>query len=102
MATLSELSGLYNDGELIKKISAAAVIKAQDILSNVGTATAADKAWAARAFSDPSREAHRLIKAVLAANSTATVAQIQAAADTAIQTNVNAAARLFIDADAGA
>ncbi len=102
MATLQELSGLYGDGDLINKISAAIIIKANDYLTNVGTATAAEKAWAAKAFLSPQTEADRVLKAVLAQNAGLSVAAIQGAADSAIQTNVNDAVQLFIDADSGA
>lgn len=101
MATLLELSDLYQDSNLIKKVGAALVIKAGDILANVGTATANEKVWAARIFRDPHGYAHHVVKAILAANSDATVAQITNASDAAVQNNVNAAAALFIDADAG-
>jgi len=102
MATLEELSSLYNEGTLIKKISAALIIKANDILVNIATSTPEQKAWAARAFASPHQEAHRVLKVVLADNASASVAQIKSASDVSIQNNVNDAVQLFIDADAGA
>ena len=102
MATLEELAQLYNNSELIKKISAALIIRAKATLDNVATATAAEKAWAVRIFTNPHNEAHRVLRAMLAENNAASVAQITGANDAAIQGNVNTAVQLFIDADAGA
>lgn len=99
MATLTELSALYGDGNLIKKISAALVISVKNALD--GTPTAADRAYAAKVFEGPNKEAHRVLMYVLAANSTATVAQIQSAADAVIQANVDAVVPVLRDVDAG-
>jgi hypothetical protein len=91
VATLLEQHDLYNDGDLIKKVSAALVVWAQGIIDQV-TPDAAELAFAASVMSNPSSEAHRVIKYVIAANKDQDVAVIVAAADTAIQNNVNVAA----------
>jgi len=91
MATLSEVHDLFTDGELIKKTAAALTIWAQGVIDQA-TPDAAQLVFAAKVMQNPTNEAHRVIKYVIAANSDATVAQIQGAGDAAIQTNVNAAA----------
>lgn len=102
MATLTELTSLFGDGDLTNKVAAAIIVKAQEYIDGtVPTPTAAEKAWAAKAFQSPKVEAQRILKSVLAANAGATVAAIQGASDAAIQTNVNSAVQLFIDSDAG-
>lgn len=100
MATLSELFDLYNDGDLIRRTSSALVIAAQALL-DLPTPTAAQKQYAVKVFANPRQEAERVVKSILAQNSGATVAAIQGASDTQIQTNVDAAVQLFVDADAG-
>lgn len=100
MATLQELSGLYGNGDLLNKVSAAIVITAHTILS--GAPTAADRAYAAKVFASPKGEAQRILKYVLAANAANTVAQITNASDAAIQSAVDAAVPIMSAADAGA
>lgn len=100
MATLSELHALFDDADLLKKVGAALLIGCKTILD--GTPTANDRAYAAKVFSNPHTEAHRVLKYVLAANSAATVSAIQGAIDAAIQTNVDAAIPILAAADAGA
>jgi len=91
MATLSEVHDLFTDGELIKKTAAALTIWAQGVIDQA-TPDASELAFAAQVMNNPTSEAHRVIKYVVAANSDATVAQIQGAGDAAIQSNVDAAA----------
>ena len=100
MATLEELADLYQDSGLIKKIGAALVIGAHDLL-NAGAPTANDKAYAAKVFSDPGKEAHLALPYLLGADNAADVSAIQGAADSAIQTRVNAAIPHLRDAFAG-
>lgn len=100
MATLTELTSLFADGDLIKKISAALVISVKDLLDGA-TPTAADRAYAAKVFAGPHKEAHRALMFVLAANATASVEQIQGASDSAIQANVDAVVPVLRDVDAG-
>lgn len=90
MATLTELTALLGEpGALGPKIRGALLIEAQIIAVN-GSATANQKAWALRCFEDPNNFAAAALAAVLAANNTATVAVIQGAADSAVQTAVHA------------
>lgn len=91
MATLTELTSLLGDpGALEPKIRGALLIEAQIIVAN-GSATAAQKAWAKACFEDVNQFRGAALAAVLAANNTATFAQIQGAADSAVQTAVHAA-----------
>ena len=55
MATLTELSGLFDHADLIKKISAALLISVKALLDT--TPTTADRAYAAKVFAAPNAEA---------------------------------------------
>lgn len=87
MATLLELRALFGDSDLMNKTESAVIIGANTLLG--GTPTADEQKWAAGAFASPNAEAKKAWMAVLASNSTLTVATIQAASDTAIQGNVD-------------
>lgn len=99
MATLTELHDLFQDATLVKKVRAALIISIYGILQ--GTPTAADRAYAAKVFASPERESERLLKYVLAANSTETVTNIIGASDVTVQQNVDAAVLIMVQADAG-
>lgn len=99
MATYQELRSLFNDSDLLEKVEVATVIAANDLLAT--TPTTAQKAWAAQVFASPKTEAQKALMAVLAENSGLTVAQIQGATDTAVQTNVDGVASILVDALAG-
>ena len=99
MATYLELSSLSNDSDLRNKVAVALAIEAQAILISASP-TAAQASWASRVLRNPLTEARSAINAVLAANSSATVAQIQAATDTAIQSNVSDIVDVLILAEA--
>ena len=90
MATYAELYDLRSDDELKNKIVVAVAVKAQTILE-LASPTTAQVTWASEAIDGPIQKATSLMNYVLAANKALTVAQIQAAADTAVQTNVDAA-----------
>lgn len=53
--------------------------------------------WAKRVFADPSAAGQQMLRAVLAANNTATLAQINAAADATIQAAVNSSVDTLAD-----
>lgn len=108
MATYIEIRNLNNDSVLRNRTSAAVIIGAQGCMEDPAafpTATAdtvlqGDRLdWAARAFNDPNSEARKVLMSVLAANATATVAQITGATDAQLQTNVNAAIDLLAEHD---
>lgn len=89
MATLTELTALLGDaGALDAKIRGALLIEAQLIVAN-SSATAAQKLWARMCFEDVAQFKQAALAAVLAANNTATFAQIQGASDSAVQTAVH-------------
>lgn len=100
MATYIELRDLFGDGDIRKKIETAIAIASQIILSGGDTAAPFDQTagahdlrikWANDALKNTTREAEKLHKYVLAANSELTAGQIQGASDSAIQSNVNGA-----------
>lgn len=97
MATYIELRGLYGDESLSKKIEVAVAIAAQKIASGGDTGAPFDQAagkhdlrikWAQAAIMNTARVSENVLKLVLAANNTLTVAQINGASDAAIQTAV--------------
>ena len=88
MATYEELYDLRNNEPLKNKIAVAAVVAAEAKLS--GTPTAAQATWARGVISSPSGTAKQLVNLVLAANKSLAVSVIQAASDSAIQSNVDA------------
>ena len=99
MATYLELFSAASDSDLQDKMVAATVIAAIDI-NNELTATpnhANRLIWAKQALSNPRAKAQEMLQAVIAINKSATLAQILTAADTAIQTNVDATVDLFAD-----
>jgi len=95
MATYTELFDLKSNDALKNKITVAVVVKANALISAV-TPTASEITWADNVLSNPSIESSRLINYVLAANKSATVAQISSATDSAIQTNVDEAVDAII------
>lgn len=98
MATLAEIQGLFSDAGLLPKMQAACVLAAEIIRTeeNETPDHTARVAWAKRALADPAAEAVWILRAVLAQNSTLTVAQIQGASDAAIKTAVNNAILAFV------
>lgn len=90
MATYTELFELRADSALRNKIAVAVAVKAQALI-DLASPTEAQIAWANAAIDNPVSKADTLLNYVLAANKTATVAEIQRATDAAIQTAVSAA-----------
>lgn len=95
MATYAELYDLRGNPLLLHKV-VVAVMKKSQVLLDVATPTANQLAWAKATLTNPGQMAQTLFYYVLAANSSATVSQIQNATDASIQTNVDAAADKFI------
>jgi hypothetical protein len=97
MATLSELFALGNNFPILDKLTAAVAIQAETIRTEAaGTANHANRLiWAKQAYSDPRSKAQSMIWAILAANASATTAQITAATDASIQSAVAAAVDTF-------
>lgn len=99
MATYIDLRKLFNDGDLVNRTAVAVVISVNAILD--ATPTANDKAYANMVLSNPQSEAKKVLMTVLAANKSATVADIQTATDATLQTKVDAIVPHLIDALAG-
>lgn len=95
MATYQELFDLRANSALRNKVAVACVKKAQTLLDQA-TPTANETSWASSTLTDPIKQADKIYSYVLSANSSATVAQITAATDATIQTNVDAAAAKLI------
>ena len=99
MATYEELYTLRTDSALKNRVTTACILAAEAVmLEDGGTANHANRLlWAKAVFANPKGEADRMFMAILAANSAATVANIQSATDAAIQTNVDDHIDLFAD-----
>lgn len=97
MATLQELHSLRRDGDLLNKIEAACAIVAEEIrvAATPPVNQTQREVWAKEAFVNPAAKALEMIWPILAANESATVAQIQSASDDAILSNVRAAVDIF-------
>ena len=95
MADYPQLFELRGDSPLRNRVTVAIVVKAQALIDG-GAPTAAEIAWADAALKNPSGKATEILGYVLAANKGATVANIQGASDTAIQTNIDAAVDALI------
>jgi hypothetical protein len=89
MATYLELRSLFDDSDLCNRVSVAASIAANHVLTT-GTPTDEQIAWAQRTINNPDGMARRLIPLVLASNPAATVQQIKAASDATLQGVVDA------------
>lgn len=99
MATYTEIAGILNDPILADKVKAACLVAAKTIQDEgTGTTNHANRLkWAKAVYLDPATWGVRVLRAVLAANASATLAQINAATDSSIQTAVNAAVDVFAD-----
>lgn len=99
MATYSELFSIRSEADLLEKVTVAVVIAAESIRTDATPPAnqAARLVWASQVFADPGKEARRMLWALLAANESATLANILGATDAAIQANVDVAVDLFAD-----
>ncbi len=98
MATYLEIRGLFNDSELLNRVTTATIVYAHNA---IGGATIDQKKWIATALANPTSEAQKILMGVLAANKNSTVEQILGATDAVIQSKVDLIAPLLIDALAG-
>ncbi len=88
MATLAELQTLAHNNDLRGKIERAIVSKALAVTKEATPST--DRLqWASDALSAPGTQIQLMLNYMLAENEAATIAQITAATDTSIQTNVD-------------
>lgn len=99
MATYLELEDLFGNGTLKAKIRAAVIIAAESIRTeDPATANHANRLiWAKQAFSNTESAVSEMLKATLAANKDASVAQITGASDATVQAAVDAAVDIFAD-----
>lgn len=100
MATYTEIYNLASNSDLIAKVTSAIAIAAEEIRAeDVATPNHDNRVrWAVRALQNPDGEARKMMWILLAQNSTLTQAQILGAADSAIQTAVDSAVTLFLNA----
>lgn len=93
MATYFELATLTEEADwdaFLQKVLVATAIKATAII-NAAAPSPEALAWARDAIGRPRAAGEDLVWYVVASNETASVAQILAATDSAIQTNIDAA-----------
>lgn len=97
MATYAELLLASENETLRNKIKVANVIAAEVVRTEANGTPNHDNrmVWAKTVFTDPEGTARRMVWAVLAQNSTATLAQITGASDATVQSAVNAAVDVF-------
>ena len=93
MATYLELATINRTDDwtqLIEKIRVACVIKAAAVIDSA-TPPAAMLTWANNTIKNPNAAGSDIAFYIVAANASATLAQIYAATDEAVQTNVDSA-----------
>ena len=97
MATYVELHDLQSDNELQRRVTAACVVAAETVRSELGSVDnhANRLIWAANVFTNPASEAKRMLWALLAANKDSDASVITGAADSVIQAAVDTAIDLF-------
>lgn len=98
MATLLELYAYASTPEYVslrQRIAVACAIKAKAI-GDLETPAEPQIAWAKATLHDPDAAARDITHYVVAANSTATIAQINAATDAQVQTAVNTAVNTIL------
>jgi hypothetical protein len=97
MATYTELFTQYTDRILLDRITIAIFIAADTVVNeSPATTNHANRfIWASDAFNNAENYARRFLAAVLAANESATVSQIQNSTDAQIQNNVDAVVDVF-------
>src|SRR3990167_6199303 len=95
MATYTELRNLFDNPVLRGRVETAVVVTANAIAAAVVTETAARKTWANKALLNTEQEARLVLKLALAQNKSASVAQINAVSDSALQTIVENAVALL-------
>jgi hypothetical protein len=99
MATYLELRSIFDDeSDLLKKVSVAICVAANDILQGDDTSDPPydqgagghenRERWAARALTNTVSEGKLVLKAVLAENKGLALSAIQTASDAAVQSNV--------------
>ena len=91
MASYVDIRSIWNDVSndgLKAQVEVATVIAAEAKLSS-GTATASEQKWAGSVLADPKGEAQKAMLSVIASNNGLTIAQMQGATDSDVQTKVD-------------
>lgn len=90
MATLEELYGIRHDSTLLNKIKQALIHKAETVISESGVTTnhANRVILAKRILKDVELEYEPFVRAIIATNKAATIAQITGAADATIESQL--------------
>jgi len=96
MATYVDLYALAIADSVLKNRVLVATVKKAQLLIDTVAATQKQINWALSVLQGPESKAEELLLYVLAANSSATVAQIQNASDATLQTQINTAADAII------
>ena len=96
MATYQELRALFNDSDLLERAETAVIVAANGLADNPS-----NNAWVETAFSHPNSEAKKALMGIIAANSSASVSEIQNATDSTLQTHVNSVIETLVKAKAG-
>lgn len=99
MALYTEIRDLFSNDEFKNRVTTACVVSAYALI--IGTPTANDNKFADSVFSNPDAMGRKVTMAVLAANNTATTAQILGATDSTIQTQVDLVIPSMVDSLAG-
>lgn len=100
MATYTELVSVLSDETLRDRVGIALMIKAEVEIRPTNLPTTDEQVYAAVVFAQPRRQGEIALRAVIAANNTLSVAQIQSATDAGIQTNVDDLWDALVAADA--
>lgn len=92
MATYQEIYTAWQDADLRNKLAVAIAVAAENVRTDPSPpANQANRLiWSRRALRDPFSFVDQMMWGVLAANKSASLAQILAASDVTIQTNVDA------------
>ncbi len=89
MASYNEIAQIIDDGELLSKIKVAVCISAVSLVEDADNVTANDRKFAKSVFYDPTSEAKKAMRFILAKSNGYSVEQITSADDATIQTAVD-------------
>jgi hypothetical protein len=102
MATYLELDTAGGDADLLKKITVAIMIAAQELAEQTSPLpTADDRRWIRQALYEPESEGLKALRYILAKNNTAAIGVITGADDATIQTQVDAIVPTLVQSMAG-
>ena len=97
--TLIEMRQLMDDTDLRNKVESALIIEA-GLLLEAATPTLDEKKWASSIYNSPQSQSLAALRAVLAANKSATQQQVKDATDVTIQSNVNGIVDTLVEVSA--